>query len=261
MRSGEICNWLLVLAAITFSVIAYILIRCHKRMTALLSLALVPPILLTLLSMPPLSPMFISRYVIYAMAALPMAVGVGIVLLTNEPIKKRNKKKRPVVSPRLIGLAALALMACSSAIGLATVYAKGNYNMDTGSKSTSKNVYELILGLDAGANLPIVSNSTWLYYDLAAYTSAEHPVLFINEKASYEYGSTLPLKESYFGRIDDLDGWLAEHDSFWYVGKAPTKAGQTYIKFPREGWRVAEVVNQQFDEHSDVYQILKLERE
>ena len=263
MRADEVKNWLMILAVITFFVISFLLIHYRKRMTLLLLVALVPLVLLMLLSMPPLDPLFISRYIMFAMLATPMATGVGVTLLMGDINKKarRSKKNRPAWRPALTAICLALLLVGSSAIGVATVYQKGNYNMDTGMKTVSKNIFNSVVGLDAGKNLPIISNSAWLYYDLVAYTSEEHPVLFINEKTSYKYGSMKPLEKSYFGRIDDLDGWLAKHDSFWYVGKAPTKEGQDYIKFPREGWRVAEVMNQQYDEHSYTYQILKLERE
>lgn len=261
MRADEIKNWLMIFASLVFLAIGFVLIRYRKQMSMLLAMAFVPLALLLLLSMPPLNPLFISRYVLFAMLALPIAFGVGLVFLANDSTKKTPRKKTKLWKKRLIAPILALLIMVSSIIGIASVYRKGNYNMDTGMKTVSKDVYESVISLDSGENLPIVSNSAWLYYDLAAYTSEEHPVLFINEKTSYKYGSTLPLKNSYFGRIDDLDGWLTKHNSFWYVGKAPTKEGQDYIKFPRSGWRVVQVMTQKFDEHSDTYQILKLERE
>ena len=156
----------------------------------------------------------------------------------------------------------MLIFAGSSVVGLTAVYTKGNYNMYTNTKSASKELYQTIVDFDNGRNLPIISESVWLYYDLAAYTSEEHPILFINEKVDYRYGSLEPLRQSYFGRIDDLDKWLEKHDSFWYVGSAPENTeDNSFLEFPRDGWRVTEIMNEQFNEHSDTYQILKLERE
>lgn len=263
MKAEEIQNWLLVLATITVSVILYLTVRYRKQMIMLLSMAIVPLILLVILSLPPLSPMFIPRYIIYAMLAIPIIAGVGLGMLTNDlELKAKKNKKRPLLQrPALAGFCIIAVLVGSSAIGIATVYAKGNYNMYTDTKSASKELFNAVVEMDNGNNLPIISNSEWLYYDLAAYTSEEHPILFIDELVDYRYGSLEPLKQSYFGRIKDLDEWLNIHESFWYVGSAPEDMYYNYLKFPRDGWRVTEMSNMKFNDHSDTYQILKLERD
>ena len=263
MKAEEIQNWLLVLATITVSVILYLAVRYRKQMIMLLSMAIVPLILLVLLSLPPLSPMFIPRYIIYAMLAIPIIAGVGLGMLTNDlELKAKKNKKKPLLQrPALIGFCIIAVLVGSSAIGIATVYAKGNYNMYTDTKSASKELFNAVVEMDNGNNLPIISNSEWLYYDLAAYTSEEHPILFIDELVDYRYGSLEPLKQSYFGKIKNLDEWLNTHESFWFVGSAPENMYSEYLEFPRDGWRVTEMSNMKFNDHSDTYQILKLERD
>ena len=263
MKAEEIQNWLLVLAIIVVSVILYLAVRYRKKMVMLLSMAIVPLIFLVLLSLPPLSPMFIPRYIIYAMLAIPMIAGVGLGMLTNDlTLKVKNDKKKSLWQrPALVGFFAMAVLVGSSAVGIATVYAKGNYNMYTDTKSASKELFNTVVEMDNGNNLPIISNSEWLYYDMVAYTTEEHPILFIDELVDYRYGSLEPLKQSYFGKIKNLDEWLNIHESFWYVGSAPEDMYYNYLKFPREGWKVTEVSNMKFNDHSDTYQILKLERD
>ena len=264
MKADEIQNWLLVLAAITVSIILFFAIRYRKQMVMLLSMAIIPLALLVLLSLPPLSPMFIPRYILYAMLAIPIIAGVGLAILTHDPalIAKKDKKCR-LKRLALIGVYISIMIALvgSSIIGLSAVYAKGNYNMYTDTKSASKELYNFIINMDNGDNLPIISNSEWLYYDMAAYTSEEHPILFIDELVDYRYGSLEPLKRSYFGRIKNLDEWLNIHEGFWFVGSAPENPYEQYLEFPRAGWKVTEVSNMKFNDHSDTYQILKLERD
>ncbi|MBP5656887.1 glycosyltransferase family 39 protein [Candidatus Saccharibacteria bacterium] len=257
----EVQNWILVLATVTVSAILFVAVRYHKQMVMLLSMALVPLASLVALSLPPLSPMFIPRYIMYAMMAIPMVAGVGISMLTNELALNKRKKMHFIQRPGLIGACFILIVGGSSIIGIANVYAKGNYNVYNDTKSASKDLYNLIIDLDNGHNLPIISSSQWLYYDLSAYTSEEHPILFLDEQTDYKYGSTVPLKQSYFGRIDNLDAWLEKHDGFWYVGTAPENPYENQLEFPREGWRVTEITNQRFNDKSDTYQILKLERE
>ena len=259
MKSDEIQNWLVVLATVAVIAILFLAVRYRKNMTMLLALALVPLALLVLLSLPPLNPVFIPRYIMYAMLAIPLIAGVRLTMLTNELAAKKRKKESILQKPAVVGSAMMIILGASSIVGVATVYAKGNYNMYTNVKSASKDLYNAIIDLDNERKLPIISNSAWLYYDLAAYTSEEHPILFINEQTNYKYGSMEPLKQSYFGRIDNLDKWLEKNDTFWYVGAAPKEdSDEDYLVFPREGWRVAEVSTMKFNEYSDEYQILKI---
>ena len=139
-----------------------------------------------------------------------------------------------------------------------TLNAYGNYNFVTCNKATAKELYESIVALDGGENLSIISADPWLYYDLAAYTSYHHDVNFIDETTDYLYGSLKPLEQSYFGKIDDLDKFLADREAIWYVGTEPEEG---YLEFPRENWRVVTSASMQFDDRGNRYQILKLERE
>ena len=262
MKAEEIQNWLLVLATATVIVVLFLAVRYRKTFNMLLSLALVPLALLVLLSLPPLNPVFIPRYIMYAMLAIPLIAGVGLVMLINELSMKKRKKLHLLQNSTLIGFSFMAILVSSSIVGIATVYAKGNYNIYTDTKSASKDLYNAIIDLDNGEGLPTIVNSAWLYYDLSAYTSEENPILFINEQTDYRYGSMEPLKQSYFGRIDNLDKWLEEHESFWYVGAAPEEGSEEpYLVFPRDGWRVAEVSSMKFNNYSDEYQILKITRD
>ena len=85
-----------------------------------------------------------------------------------------------------------------------------------------------------------------------------HDVNFIDETTDYLYGSLKPLEQSYFGKIDDLDKFLADREAIWYVGTEPEEG---YLEFPRENWRVVTSASMQFDDRGNRYQILKLERE
>ena len=110
-------------------------------------------------------------------------------------------------------------------------------------------------------DLPIVVNSPQLFLELSSYTSEHHPILFIDEMTKYDDAKLTILKDSYFGKINDFDGWLNEHSSFWYVGVAPKNPYKDNLDTPRNNLRATEIINQQFNEHGDIYQILKLERE
>lgn len=258
-NADGISGWLLVLFFATLITIIALAVRYRKKLTMLFCLAIAPVVGLVLLSLPPLAPMFISRYLVYAMLAISLIEAVTLALFARDAFAKKSTQKlafyrRPAVSVAIVA----ALFIGTSVCGLASVYHFGNYNFITVTKSTSKELFDSIVELDAGENLSIISNDPWLYYDLATYTSYHHDVNFIDEQTEYPYGSLKPLKESYFGKINDLDAFLADREAVWYVGSAPEE-GQ--LEFPREGWYATTEATMQFDERGYTYQILKLERE
>ncbi len=258
-RPSNISNWLLVLFILAVITIVVLAIRYRKKITMLLALSFVPLITLTLLSMPPLKSMFISRYVLYSMVSIAMLEAVLIVLFAREKFAKKSKKKNAFYRRPLVQVAVVvAILMSTSICGLRSVYTYGNYNFITHNKATAKELFENIVALDSGENLSIISADPWLYYDLAAYTTKHHDVNFIDETTDYLYGSLKPLKESYFGKIDNLDEFLNSREAIWYVGTEPKEG---YLTFPCKDWHVVTSASMQFDTHGDHYQILKLERQ
>lgn len=256
--SGETTNWLLMLLIVATIIIVSLAIRFRSKMRLLLSIAVVPFLLLILLSMPPLSPIFIPRYVLYSMVAVALVSGVALVLYARSPYRHRSKKaiKRRVAYICL----AIAVLVGSSICGLCSVYAKGNYNFETQIKTTSRDLFDAIAALDNGENLAIISASEWLYFDLAFYSTNEHSAYFLDETTNYKYGSLHPLKESEIGRIVDLDKFLSRRKAFWYI-TSPEENGSVNINFPREGWRVAENSIMSFDKNGESYAIVKMVKE
>ena len=258
-KAANIQNWLLVLFIATVLTIAYLAIRYRKKLAMIFCLAFVPLIVLILLSMPPLESMFISRYIVYAMVAISILEALLIVLFAREKMAQKIKKGTPFYKYPAVHIAiVVALFVSCSICGLKSVYDYGNYNFVTDVKPTAKEAFDNLVALDNGENLSIISEDPWLYYDLAVYTSDQHNVYFIDEQTSYEYGSLLPLKESYFGKINDLDKFLEKRDAVWYIGKY---SKDQPLAFPREGWRVTTEASWRFDERGDRYEILKLERD
>ena len=258
-KAANVQNWLLVLLIIVAIAIITLAIRYRKYLSMLFCLTMVPLAVLLLLSMPPLESMFISRYIVYAMVALSVLEALLIVLFAREKFSAKPKGKLPFYRYPVVQVAiVVALFVSCSICGLKSVYDYGNFNFVTGVQPTAKLAFDNLIELDNGENLSIISEDPWLYYDLAAYTSEHHDVNFIDEQTNYEYGSLLPLKESYFGKIDNLDKFLEKRDAVWYIGKYSEEKPLT---FPRENWRVVTEASWRFDENGDRYEILKLVRE
>ncbi len=258
--SGGVKNWLFILAAAATVCIVVFAVKYRAKMKMLLSLMLIPVALLVLVSMPPLSPMFIPRYILFAIVSIALVSGVALVQYFREPFTKRFSKKR--TTRRVVSaIAATAILVATSICGLASVYATGNYNFSTGTKSASKELYETIVAFDGGKNSAIICESEWLYYDMSFYSTKEHSVYFMNEKTDYKYGSLYPLRDSAVGRIDDLDKFISKRNEFWYITTINEKTNEPSSKFPREGWSVKDYSIVKFNDHSDTYAIVKMVKE
>ncbi len=240
IRGNEVANWMIPLFMLVAGIVIVLSVRYRKKLHLLLIMNIVPVLVLLLASMPPLTSMFVPRYVLYSMASLAMLYAVDLVFLWRELSAKYAKKIKKNEKPRrratVAYIAAAVVLLGSSIIGVTNVYAKKNHNFETQTTPVSKQVFQEAITLDNGENLPIISSGVWIYYDLSFYTSNEHPVYFLDESTEYEYGSLEPLRQTNFenfGKIEDLDAFLAEHERFIYVGQ-PSKGEK--LEFVREGY-------------------------
>lgn len=271
MQPKEVMNWLLVLLFVASISLVFLAIRYHRELRAILEMQLIPFLLLVIISLPPLRPMFMPRYILYAMACLPLVAGVGMALESREVAAKlaalRRKgltgkaKKHAGVQSRKAAMLYVVMggaLVLASSLGIGAVYARGNRDFYSDEKSVTKELFETVVGLDGGQNLAILSDSATLYYDLSFYASEEHQTYFIDEITDYPWGSMEPLRQSYFGKINNLDKFLQTRRAVWYVGQIDED--KTELDFPREGWRVTESVTQKLNDKDASYQILKLEK-
>ena len=241
-ETAGVVGWLVPLVLVVFGCLVFLVRKLDKKSTLLKFVAFLPPILLLLISMPPLTPVFVDRYVLYSMVCLSLAVGIGIAT-----IKFRHKVIPYVMTILFIG---------ASAAGVANVYALGNYNFVTNSRSDAKALFEYVV-LNAEEGQPIISNSEWLYYDLAFYGNEQHPVYFTDEMVDYKWGSHRPLEWNNFGKIVDLDAFLEDHETVWFVGSLPKKSD---LEFPREGFRLLQNMVLDVNVNQAPYQALQLTR-
>lgn len=258
-KGGGLKGWLLCLVLLVTIVIIALAIKSRKKLRLLLSMMIVPFVSLILLSMPPLSPMFVTRYILYAIVSISLVSGVGLVLFARQPLKTRAKRKASLRRAAIVCAIALTLVGTSVA-GLSAVYTTGNLNFNSDTKSASKELYETIIALDNNQNLAIICASTWLYYDMSFYSTKEHSVYFMNETTKYDMGSLYPLRDTYFGRIDDLDAFIGKRDSFWYITSLDEDK-ELKTTFPRKDWSIAEYSTTKFNDYSDTYAIVKMVKE
>ncbi len=233
-------NWLLIPFLIEVILLIVLTIRFHSKANMLTSLVTTPIVIMILLSLPPLKTVFSANNIIYSMVALNMLAGAFLVMSARQLFaKKRKKSKKFWLRHPEIKIAALSVIIIAvPIIGISSVYAKGNYNFESGKKSTAAILFENVVTLDRNENLSIMTLSRDTYFELSAYESFHHDVHWLD-------------------RVD-LDKFLEKRDAIWLVDVSPESGT---FEFPRADWRISMIANMKFDDNGEPYQILKLERE
>jgi len=172
----------------------------------LLSLAAVPPIVLFLASMPPLTSSFVERYLLPSAVASALFVGVTLAY----GLKKVGVLKQAVI---FVVIGAMLIF------GISNMYYYGNYNKNSRTGIETKTLVQQAIAKSAPGE-PIITASPWVFYEAVFYNSDEHPIYFIDAEVDYAYGSLDMLKYSDNHKIKDLDAFTKEHPVVWYVGYA-----------------------------------------
>jgi hypothetical protein len=186
-----------------------------------------------------------------------MIPGLGIALLTDSDKSLRKNKESKSYKKSVLRYATITIILAANTIyGLFNLYSVGNYNFTTEEKSTAKELFANIEALNIEKEPIIIDSkkSLFLYFDLSFYETSEQPVLFINELSDYEYGSLLPLKESYFGRINDFAKFKKENKSFWYIGEELNEKEDLL-----DGFEIIEEAKMQLHEKGKHYTLWRLQ--
>lgn len=185
--------------------------------------------------------------------------GIQTVLFAREKLSKKAKRKSKNYRRRAtVAIVILvAFFTASNAIGVGNVLAKGVYDFETNRVATNKLLFENLLVLDNAQNLSIMVDSSDLYYELSLYMTKENDVHFVDEKVDYDNAKNAALKDSYVGKISNIDEFLKTRNAFWYV----VADGGKKVEKIFDGWHETTSATFQFDDLGDRYQILKLERE
>lgn len=233
-ESDTIKGWFIVLALVALASAIFVVLKAKKQFQLLSFMVVLPPIILLLCSLPPLTPMFIDRYLINSSVCLSILIGASAASLIFYKTKKQTSAhpSRLFKNPQFLGVLALVVLLIGSGFGIYNVYSMGNYNKATDSKSDAKALFQAVAEV-ANDEEAIIASSEWLYYDLSFYGNAEHPVYFVEELTSYQYGSHEPLRLNDYGKIVNLDSFLENQDCVWYVGDLPSEGD---LEFPREAW-------------------------
>ncbi|NTW62172.1 hypothetical protein HGB25_02055 [Candidatus Saccharibacteria bacterium] len=225
---GDTVGWMAmgVMAALVFMSVTAVLV--YKRLNQkdresyrlIMSLAFVPMVTLFILSLPPLRPIFVDRYLITSAVAVSIFIGTTLAF----GYKYINKK--------LIVLAGVAI-AIMMVVGVTGVWDLGNYNKNTKDTNQARTITELAIK-KSSVDEPVIAATPWLFYEAVFYQTNGHPVYFIDTK-DYRFGSLAMLQYSDYRKITDIKKFTKDHPTVWYIewiarNKNPTKPYDNWVQ-------------------------------
>lgn len=192
--------------------------QLKRNYILLLCLSAIPPILLFIVSLPPLTSSFVERYVLPSAAASAFFMGVVLV----------HGLRRVRLWKQLTIFAVIVVMLV---YGLVNMYFYGNYNKNSRTGIETKQLIKQAVEKSKPGE-PIIAATPWVFYEAVFYNSKEHPVYFIDAQTNYQYGSLDMLKYSDNHKIKDLTTFTKQHPTVWYVGYF-----EGAVTSPVNGWK------------------------
>lgn len=170
----------------------------------LICIVLVPPAILLLMSMPPLRPAFVDRYLMVSALFLPVFMAVTLVLA------------RGVIGFKT-QVAVLGVIVAMMIVGLFNQATTGNYNKASGQSNNTRQLLEAVRD-KAADGAPILATTPWIFYEASIYDTPESPIYYVNETTEYKYGSLTALAENEIHKIRDIDAFSKDHKEIWAIG-------------------------------------------
>lgn len=209
-EAEDVTGWLVPLFIATIIVIISIIIKTWHTFTKkekdntwfMLTMVLLPPLFLILMSLPPFKPTFVARYVTYSIALLMPFIAM---FLAHAPKIKNSA----------FALASMVLIPCCATIGI--------YQADTRVvESPTRDIIADIQSASTGNETIYFSADEMNYYDAFFYETEKNPILGTN--IDYKWGSLEPIRK--YGQNDgnDMETRIDGSESFWYVTDNPEES-------------------------------------
>ncbi len=197
----------------------------RKILQLCLVMALVPTVLLLGLSLPPLQPSFVDRYLLPSVPFWFAAIGISLATVLA---KRRARIVLPVTAAIFLALS----------LGVAHVYAIGNYNKHANDPLPIKQTVQAMQHQGATGE-PILSSSSWHFYEMHYYDTTRNPVYF-EATDGLIWGSYDMLRYDPYRKVYNTPEFAREHGgTIWYVGD--WAAGK--YSLPKDGqWDVLQEV-------------------
>ena len=217
LEHDHVTGWLAAGLGLMAVIVAVLAVKAYKTGTRafrknyllLFCLSAVPPIVLFVVSLPPLTSSFVERYLLPTAVASALFMGVTLAY---------GLKKVGIIRQLVVFAIILAMLLS----GISSMYFYGNYNKNSRTGIETKQLVMQAIAKSTPGE-PIIAASPWVFYEAIFYNSDEHPIYFIDGQVNYDYGSLDMLKYSDNHKIKDLGAFVAKHPTFWYIGNASGK--------------------------------------
>lgn len=186
--------------------------KIRTKVKLLLFIALLPPLLLFFLSLPPFKPMFVNRYLSPSALTIWLLLALLAIFLIF---------KRPV---RLLSFIFAPLFVIITVFGV--------YNVET--RSPNSHISDTLTSVRqmTKSGEPILINSEWNFYDAVFYSTERHPIYFVDSWGDYPTGAFEPIKKYRHQLIDNFPEFAKNHSTLWYLTNTP--AEEKDLKLPPE---------------------------
>ena len=247
-EAGAAKSWVAALVVLAIGLFIYWAGRIYREakekqgLRLVFFMAFLPPVLLMLASLPPLKPMFINRYVLYGAAFSWVVIGLILARVIGRTGAQGELKSAGRVEwyGKKVGAGALKIRGAwgwrAGAAGVMMVFlgcaVVGNVNVALREPSGYMKEMVGMVAAMAEEGEAILAEDEWIYYDAVFYSTAKHPVYFVEDWSEYEYGSFEPIREIQYNLAKDFSEFSKEHKSFWYIAKAPKKGKE--VKLPSD---------------------------
>lgn len=164
-----------------------------KKIKNMLILVGVPFVVMTALSLPPLTSSFVDRYILYSIVILWALFGVVAGLVKDQRLK--------------IVLVSLVLIVAGFGISFVE------------NRKPRGFIKEIIAETFASAkeDEAIIADGVWTYYDGIFYSNEKHPIYLFEEDVKYEYGSLEPIRNYRVNLVKSKQEFLENKKSVWYI--------------------------------------------
>ena len=212
-KAQEVTGWGFVFGAVLIVLFIATLITTYKKSSEKTKkklkfvgiLVSVPFIVMTVLSLPPLTSSFVDRYILYSIIALWVLFGI-IVAITKRDLV-RNILAILIVIVAVFGI---------------------NFVEHREPRGFIKEIIaETFVVAEEGE--PIIANGVWTYYDGIFYSNDKHPIYLFNEDVDYIYGSLEPIRMLRVNLVDSKEKFLRDKETVWYILDTPAEGDEYEI--------------------------------
>lgn len=165
----------------------------RQKLKDVIWLIVAPFLVMTVLSLPPLTSSFVDRYILYSIVLFWALLGIIVGLLKNKRLK--------------IILASLVIIVAGLGVSFVENRKPRGY------------IKEIVAETFAVAKEgePIIADGVWTYYDGVFYSSEKHPIYLFENEVDYKYGSLEPIRNYRVNVVGSGEEFLKDKKSVWFV--------------------------------------------